>query len=676
MARHRTVRNIDLDDEYDDGAVYGHSYEDEVAFSPSAAQFMYRRGNDGNQPTLGSYFASTEASASAQYDTHVAESTSSIPSEPDPPDLSTLSMDDRSLLHSAMDHIRGVLGENFSEPTAHHLLISNNYDGEQVLDMLLSGNYSLHIAPPPPVVTMAVPSSAQVSTASASATICNRMPSSPAACLSPALSAANSKPSSMTSSPATSRADLRSISPQVSTKADDSSIAEDTAGSGRRSKAAVDIAAEYAKRQAGKELINMVVVGHVDAGKSTLMGHLLVKLGTVGKRTMHKYETESKKVGKGSFAYAWVLDETGEERSRGITMDVGIMQFETDNKIVTLLDAPGHRDFIPNTITGAAQADVALLVIDASAGGFESGFEAGGQTREHSLLLRSLGVQQVAVVINKLDTMDWSSDRFEEIVSRVKTFLRQAGFKESDVSYIPCSGLVGENLDKRSTCGQLTAWYSGPCLLEAINLFKIAERAIRRPFRLFISDVFKGMGSGITVSGKIESGAVQVLDRVNVIPASVAANCKALSLHDESVQWACAGDFVNVTLTGADMTEIAVGMVLCSPSLPIPSTTRFRARIVVFDIDVPITLGYQVMLHYQTVSEPAIMKRLVSLLGKNGAVTKKKPRCLIKHSNAIVELHTTRPVCIEAYKDFKELGRFMLRSGNATVAAGIVTEIL
>ncbi len=191
------------------------------------------------------------------------------------------------------------------------------------------------------------------------------------------------------------------------------------------------------ERGDGKQQINMVVIGHVDAGKSTLMGHLLFDLGHVSQRVMHKHEQESKKIGKQSFVYAWVLDETGEERERGITMDVGCSRFETASKQVTLLDAPGHKDFIPNMISGATQADVALLVVDATRGEFETGFEAGGQTREHALLVRSLGVNQLCVVVNKLDTVGWAKERFDEIVAKLKIFLKQAGFKDSDVSYIP-----------------------------------------------------------------------------------------------------------------------------------------------------------------------------------------------------------------------------------------------
>merc|ERR1719500_1647025 len=208
-------------------------------------------------------------------------------------------------------------------------------------------------------------------------------------------------------------------------------------------KGEINAAEEFQKLRGDcKESINLIVIGHVDSGKSTLMGHLLFQLGQVSQKMLHKYEQESRKVGKQSFMYAWVLDETEEERSRGITMDVGQNKFETENRVVTLLDAPGHKDFIPNMIGGAYQADVAILVVNATTGEFEAGFEAGGQTREHALLVRSLGVGQLCVAINKLDTVDWNENRFSSIRDKLKLFLtKQAGFKESDLTFIPCSGL-------------------------------------------------------------------------------------------------------------------------------------------------------------------------------------------------------------------------------------------
>ncbi|XP_072912425.1 HBS1-like protein isoform X1 [Hemitrygon akajei] len=438
----------------------------------------------------------------------------------------------------------------------------------------------------------------------------------------------------------------------------------------------LDVKVELEKRQGGKQLLNLVVIGHVDAGKSTLMGHVLFLLGNVNKRVMHKYEQESKKAGKASFAFAWVLDETGEERERGVTMDVGVTKFETKTKVITLMDAPGHKDFIPNMITGAAQADVAILVVDASRGEFEAGFEAGGQTREHALLVRSLGVTQLAVAVNKMDQVKWQPERFKEISIKLGHFLKQAGFKDSDVAYVPTAGLTGENLTARSQVAELRAWYNGPCLLEQIDSFKSPQRPVEKPFRLCVSDVFKDQGSGFNVAGKIEAGYVQTGDRVLVVPPNETCTVKGITLHEEPLDWAAAGDHVILTVTGVDIIKINVGCIFCDPKAPIKTCTRFRARVLIFNIDIPVTQGLPVLLHYQTLSEPCTIRRLVSVLHKSsGEVLKKKPKCLTKGQNALIELQAQRPVSLELYKDFKELGRFMLRYGGSTIAAGVVTEI-
>uniref|UniRef100_A0AAY4AYL4 Tr-type G domain-containing protein n=1 Tax=Denticeps clupeoides TaxID=299321 RepID=A0AAY4AYL4_9TELE len=417
--------------------------------------------------------------------------------------------------------------------------------------------------------------------------------------------------------------------------------------------------------------------GHVDAGKSTLMGHLLYLLGNVNKRMMHKYEQEAKKAGKASFAFAWVLDETGEERDRGVTMDVGMTKFETNSKVVTLMDAPGHKDFIPNMITGAAQADVAVLVVDASRGEFEAGFEAGGQTREHGLLVRSLGVTQLAVAVNKMDQVNWQQERFQEIVSKLGHFLKQAGFKDSDVSYVPTSGLSGENLTTRSSVPELTSWYKAPCLLEQIDSFRPPQRSLEQPFRLCVSDVFKDQGSGFCVTGKIEAGFIQTGDRVLAMPPNETCTVKGITLHDEPLDWAASGDHVTLSVTGMDIIKIKYERCILQWQQLHMGVCSVYCNLVYISVNLCVCVCVpQVLLHYQTVSEPATIRKLVSVLHKSsGEVLKKKPKCLTKGQNAVVEIQTQRPVALELYKDYKELGRFMLRYVGSTIAAGVVTEV-
>ncbi|XP_041360116.1 HBS1-like protein isoform X2 [Gigantopelta aegis] len=447
--------------------------------------------------------------------------------------------------------------------------------------------------------------------------------------------------------------------------------------SSSKTKPRINVKEEYAKRQDEKELINLVVIGHVDAGKSTLMGHLLYQLGSVNKKAMHKYEQESRKCGKGSFAYAWVLDETEEERTRGVTMDIAQTRFETTHKIVTLLDAPGHKDFIPNMITGTAQADVGILVINATKGEFETGFEAGGQTREHTVLARSLGVSQLIVAVNKMDTVDWSSARYDHIVHKIGQFLKQAGFKETDISFVPCSGLGGENLTKPVKDPFLSSWYDGPTLVEQIDKFTSLDRPIDKAFRLNIGDVFKGVGSGFSISGRVGAGHIQNGDRVIVMPAGVSASIKGVYIDDAPSGLAFAGDHVIITLSGLEINNVNIGSVLCHPLSPCKCSTRIRAKIVIFNLEVPLTKGFPMVFHYQSINEPAVIKRLVAQLNKTtGEIVKNKPRCLLKNTSAVVEIEFERMVCVELYRDYKDLGRFMLRSGGATIAAGMVEEIL
>ncbi|TPX43922.1 hypothetical protein SeMB42_g04519 [Synchytrium endobioticum] len=416
----------------------------------------------------------------------------------------------------------------------------------------------------------------------------------------------------------------------------------------------LDIAGLLEKRSAEKKSLNLVVIGHVDAGKSTIMGHLLYLLGEVSDRTIKKYERDADKIGKASFRFAWVLDETDEERSRGITMDVAITKFETDHRKFTLLDAPGHKDFIPNMISGAAQADVAMLVIGATTGEFETGFESGGQTKEHALLVRSLGVSQMLIAINKMDATNWDK----------------------------ASGFTSGNLVSRVGVGGLNSWYNGPTLKEQLDKLEVPERPIDKPFRMSVSDFFKGgIGTGgggsVSMVGRIEAGSIQMGENVLLMPNGEVGVVRALEIGDEAVKWAAAGDTILMSLASVDTTNMSSGTVICDPSAPIPLTTRIRARIVTFDVAVVLTIGVKVVFHQKSLTEPAYITKLLEILDKStGQVIKKNPRALPKNTTATVEIKVDRSICLETFQDSKELGRFMLRTGGNTVAAGIVTEIL
>ena len=427
--------------------------------------------------------------------------------------------------------------------------------------------------------------------------------------------------------------------------------------------------------QDGKHHINVVVVGHVDAGKSTIMGHILYKLDAVPQRLIHKYEKDSKASGKQSFHFAWVLDETEEERERGVTMDVAVTYFATKTKQVTLLDCPGHRDFVANMITGATQADAAVVVVNAVNGEFEAGFSPNGQTKEHIVLLRSVGVSQLIVAVNKMDSVNYCEERYQGIKAELSGFLRQSGFKDDAVTYIPIAGLPGENLTE-TTVPELKAWWSGGSLLSAIDGLHPPERLVEYPLRVCVSDVMKQSTTlGLSVGGKISTGRLQTGDKVILHPVGETATVKGIERSARGVDEAVAGDNVEIGLSHVDPTNLSVGLVMCGAADPHPVKIcqRFEAALVMFS-DTMITKSFQCVIHLQSTVVGATVSRLLTRLdGKSDPVT--KPKCLKKNQTGTVEITTLKPVCLELADEFRDLGRFMLRAGGETVAAGVVKRI-
>ncbi|POS85451.1 hypothetical protein EPUL_002013, partial [Erysiphe pulchra] len=420
----------------------------------------------------------------------------------------------------------------------------------------------------------------------------------------------------------------------------------------------LDVLEEF-KKQEIKNTASFVVIGHVDAGKSTLMGRLLLEVGIIDQRTVDKYKKEAEAMGKASFALAWIFDQGSEERERGVTIDIALNEFQTKKTKFTILDAPGHRDFIPNMIAGASQADFAVLVIDASIGSFESGLK--GQTKEHTLIIRSIGIQKLIIAVNKLDNIQWSLDRFMEIETQMSSFLTTAGYKRNNFSFVPCSGLIGDNVSQPTT-NPAASWYKGPTLIESLENIEPITHALTKPFRLTISNVFRGGNQNpISISGHIDAGSLQVADTLIVQPSSKVCNVKALELDNQSVDWAVAGQNTVIHLSGIEEQFLKIGNVLCSPLNTIQNIKEFSAKVLAFDFLLPMLVD----VHRGQLHCSGRIKEIKGIFGKasENFQSKKKPRIVKPGMVARIIVTLERDEPLEAP------GRIVLRSNGTTVAA-------
>uniref|UniRef100_A0A2P2LQN7 HBS1-like protein isoform X4 n=1 Tax=Rhizophora mucronata TaxID=61149 RepID=A0A2P2LQN7_RHIMU len=425
--------------------------------------------------------------------------------------------------------------------------------------------------------------------------------------------------------------------------------------------------------------LNLAIVGHVDSGKSTLSGRLLHLLGRITQKEMHKYEKEAKLRGKGSFAYAWALDESPEERERGITMTVAVAYFDSKKYHVVVLDSPGHRDFVPNMISGATQADAAVLVIDACTGAFEAGMDtAKGQTREHTQLIRSFGVEQIIVAVNKMDAVEFSKDRFELIKSQLGTFLRSCSFKDACISWIPLSVVGNQNLVAAPSDVRLSSWYRGPHLLDAIDSLQPPARDFSKPLIMPICDVIQSSSQGlVSACGKLEAGALRSGSKVLVLPCGEIGKVRSLECNSQAHAIARAGDNVAVSLSGIDGSHVIAGGVLCHPDFPVAFVKHLELKVLVLDGATPILIGSHLEVHIHHTKEAARVARIISVLdSKTGKVTKKTPRVLTSKQSAVLEVVLNEPVCVEEFANCRALGRAFLRASGRTIAVGIVTRAI
>lgn len=429
-----------------------------------------------------------------------------------------------------------------------------------------------------------------------------------------------------------------------------------------------------------REHLNLVFIGHVDAGKSTLSGNILYLTDNVDKRTIEKYEREAKELNRESWFLAFIMDIDDNERSKGKTVEVGKAFFQTEKKRYTILDAPGHKNYVPNMIQGASQADIGILVISARKGEFEAGFDRGGQSREHAMLAKTLGVRYLVVAVNKMDepTVKWSKARYDECVKKLRPFLKRCGFTiKREVKFIPISGLNGANVVKEvdpSECGWWKKCYtsdenntSAATLVELLDTLEISGRDANAPLRIPVLDRYSDRGT--IAMGKVESGVVRPGMKVTVMPTRSVYKVDEVWAGEDAVSGARPGENVLVKLNGAKVEDIRRGFVICSKP-PCRSVDKIICQIAVMDLPENtriMTAGFQCMFHAHTCEEECTVVKVFETTNTKG-VTNKGARFVTNDMRAIVMLQLGQTVPVETYDDMDFMGRFTLRTEGKTVA--------
>jgi elongation factor 1-alpha len=441
----------------------------------------------------------------------------------------------------------------------------------------------------------------------------------------------------------------------------------------------------------GKEKlhINIVVIGHVDSGKSTSTGHLIYKCGGIDKRTIEKFEKEAAEMGKGSFKYAWVLDKLKAERERGITIDIALWKFETPRYYVTIIDAPGHRDFIKNMITGTSQADCAVLVVAGGVGEFEAGISKNGQTREHALLAYTLGVKQMIVAINKMDSTEppYSEARYQEIQKEVSAYCKKIGYNPDAIPFVPISGWHGDNMIEESSN---MAWFKewtkdtkeggkvkGVTLLQALDAINPPARPTDRPLRLPLQDVYKIGGIGTVPVGRVETGIIKPGMNVVFAPSGITTEVKSVEMHHEALTEAGPGDNVGFNVKNVAVKDLRRGYVASdTKNSPAVESASFNAQVIVLNHPGEICAGYTPVLDCHTCHIACKFSELLEKVDRrSGKKTEDTPKSVKSGEAAIVKLIPTKPMCVEKFSDYAPLGRFAVRDMRQTVAVGVIKEV-
>jgi elongation factor 1-alpha len=436
--------------------------------------------------------------------------------------------------------------------------------------------------------------------------------------------------------------------------------------------------------------VNIVVIGHVDSGKSTTTGHLIYKCGGIDKRTIEKFEKEAQDMGKGSFKYAWVLDKLKAERERGITIDIALWKFETDRYYVTVIDAPGHRDFIKNMITGTSQADCAVLIVAAGVGEFEAGISKDGQTREHALLAYTLGVKQLIVAVNKMDSTEpkYSENRFEEIKKEVSSFIKKVGFNPDFVPFVPISGWHGDNmLEPSANMTWHKNWVKknqsdkkevkGSTLYEALDAIEPPERPLNKPLRLPLQDVYKIGGIGTVPVGRVETGIIRPGMLVTFAPQNLTTEVKSVEMHHEQLAEALPGDNVGFNVKNVSVKDIKRGNV-CGDNKndPPKQVDHFVAQVIVMNHPGQIHPGYTPVLDCHTAHIACKFQEFLKKIDRRtGKDLEENPKNLKSGDACMALLVPSKPMCVETFKDYPPLGRFAVRDMKQTVAVGVIKEV-
>ena len=414
--------------------------------------------------------------------------------------------------------------------------------------------------------------------------------------------------------------------------------------------------------------LNLAFIGHVDHGKSTTVGRLMYETGAVDPHIIEGYRKEAAAQGKATFEYAWVMDSLKEERERGVTIDIAHRRFNTDKYYFTVVDCPGHRDFVKNMITGASQADAAVLVVSTI-----DGVQA--QTREHVFLSRTLGVNQLIIGMNKIDatTPPYDEKKYLEVKEEISKLLKMVGYKVEDIPFIPMSGLMGDNLAKPS---ENMKWWKGPTLLQALNNLKVPEKPTKLPLRVPVQDVYTISGVGTVPVGRVETGIMRKDDKIIFEPADVAGEVKSIEMHHEEVNEAQPGDNIGWNVRGVGKKDIRRGDVCGHPDKPPMVAKEFKAQIVVLQHPSAISAGYTPVFHCHTAQIACTITAILAKLDpRTGGVKEQNPAFIKPGDAAIIMVTPSKPMVIEKVKEIPQLGRFAIRDMGQTIAAGLCMDV-